>query len=51
MDMCTHLYMVCVGSCQKCEFRNWGDVPGENLQVDKAMGNSGKWEVRSVTVG
>ena len=50
VEVCTHLYMVRAGSCRKCEFHNWGNVPGDNLWSDSAMGDSGNLE-GSVTEG
>ena len=41
MEVCTHLDMVRVGSCQKCGIRNWRDVLRDNLWSDSAMGDFG----------
>ena len=41
VEVCTHLYMVQDESPWKCELRNWGDVPGDNLWSDSATGDSG----------
>ena len=42
VEVCTNYYMVWAGSCRKCELRNWGDVPGDNLWSDSATGDSGR---------
>ena len=31
VEVCTRLYVVRAGSCRKCELRNWGDAPWDNL--------------------
>ena len=47
--VCTHIYMVRVGSCGKCELCHWEDVPGDNLWYDSPTGIQGSGE--SVTEG